>query len=480
MLFVQILQNYKYFEFILVNSSRSSGAQNIAQADFYRQNYSVQSKKYINRDALQSLSWYVNTAIDDNLFAAGGGIPRNADAQSKKILNENEHRVRGDGTFTQDSTIAARRRLNEIITCNLSRNLKFLTLTEDDEHKSQSFEEALNAVQNFFRRLTRYVRSKRTAAGERYPDVVYIAIPELGSKNGRLHWHIILIMPYIPKKTLAEKIWGRGFVDVKSLKCKDENATAKQISTYVSKYVTSEIAPIVGRKMIYYASKGWKSNKSRAVLSYPQAQKIFNVMKNFEDKKCIDAGFWSFCNYRNGEVDKFECEKWRVKRLFPSPSQISPADVIKIKWRIPIKYKNAFFSMLESLHVQIERVGIIGKTQEQRDCAARRKAQSEAFIKIRENDCDVLALTSKLAPLFPHVNAGYIYGVLNYYSRPENDENVINNFDALEYFYKTFNPTQDKIPAYLRPLLYIRLPKKRYIPLDRSFKFMRKFRYCEA
>lgn len=477
---ISILSNSQYSQIVFTSSTRAGGSSSTAQSVFYRENYSVVSRKYLDRRRLEILAGFAASDESKSSFSKSSGIPRKNFEESKKSKTEKVQRKRGDGTFTRDAMFAARRRLNELLICSVCRNLKFITLTENEENKSMSFEEALKKVQNFERRLKRFCASKRTASGEKYPEVKSIFIPELGGKNGRLHWHVIAIMPYISKKVLAEKIWGFGFVDVKSLKLKKEKDIAKQISNYVSKYVTKEMRAIPGRKMIYYGAKNWKVTKQRAVLSNPQARYLFNAMIKMEDEKRIETGFWSFCNYRFGETDKFECEKWRARRRLPSSSELAPSDVIKITWTIPKKYCDSFSSFLRALNLQIEIVGIIGKTAEQKVCEERRKAQAKCFIRCRESDVDVVEEVKKLAQYFPHVDIAYIYAVLNYISRAGNDEAVINNFDALEYFHKIFNPLDKKIPPFLKDILYIRLPKKRYVPLDETFRFMRKFRYCEA
>lgn len=141
-----------------------------------------------------------------------------------------------------------------------SYGVSFVTLTYRDEDHPECVEDMENDVKNFFKRLRRvldyscyqdyrhlYDRLpnetvsnyrerviKKLRADNMIPQYKYFLVSEFGDSiehSGRAHYHLILFgfTPGLGSRTLLERVWQKGFVDVKSL-------NPKRIK-YVCKYM---------------------------------------------------------------------------------------------------------------------------------------------------------------------------------------------------------------------------------------------------
>jgi len=86
---------------------------------------------------------------------------------------------------------------------HLNSPLKFLTLTFKED---TDLETARRSLQKFVRKIRR-----------KFGTFEYAKAPE-ETKKGRLHLHLVVIMPYIPQDWL-QKAWG-SIVDVRAVRCK--------------------------------------------------------------------------------------------------------------------------------------------------------------------------------------------------------------------------------------------------------------------
>ncbi len=134
----------------------------------------------------------------------------------------------------------AERKLIRLLNTNFTKNDIRFDLTYDADHRPATPEEAQKEMQNFLRRLKRY-RKKRGL-----PDLKYIAVTEIGKRNGRCHHHIIMNGGVLIGE-LAE-IWGRGYTTAKPLQFNDQGIVG------IAKYLIKE--PILGKR--------WSASKNLA------------------------------------------------------------------------------------------------------------------------------------------------------------------------------------------------------------------------
>lgn len=101
----------------------------------------------------------------------------------------------------------AEKRLSRLVRTNFSNRDIYFTLTYAEEPKS--IEQARKDLQNFIRRV------KRRLKNNKLPELKYIATTEIGSKNGRIHHHLIMSCE-LSINTLAD-IWEKGYTNAKAL-----------------------------------------------------------------------------------------------------------------------------------------------------------------------------------------------------------------------------------------------------------------------
>lgn len=131
-------------------------------------------------------------------------------------LSEDEKKIR-HSTSLQKSLCRTKTNLRTLINSNPDC-IKFLTLTFADE--IYDLNEANPLFMKFIQRF-KY----------RYPGKKYIAVPEFMPISGKVHYHLLLDIPYIQSEKI-EKIWGHGFIKIKRLN------HVKNMGAYMSKYLT--------------------------------------------------------------------------------------------------------------------------------------------------------------------------------------------------------------------------------------------------
>ena len=84
--------------------------------------------------------------------------------------------------------------------------------------------------------------------------VVWLAVPEFGEKNGRLHFHVIANTNYYTNEEFARRFWKHGFVKMKRIKTLvGQNQRTAPIE-YVLKYINKDISAGRHYKRRYYVS----------------------------------------------------------------------------------------------------------------------------------------------------------------------------------------------------------------------------------
>ena len=109
--------------------------------------------------------------------------------------------------------------------CRANREDRLATLTYRDEPGAR--ERVTRDVRRFFERV-------RKCYGAR----PLVAVVERGAKNGRLHVHLALNF-YVPKGQL-ERLWGKGWVDIRKSKRGQGRWRQRELASYLAKYVTKD------------------------------------------------------------------------------------------------------------------------------------------------------------------------------------------------------------------------------------------------
>lgn len=480
MVSLNIIKNGFYSVFNLSLSCRSSSASSFAQSSYNREFRFPIHKKMPGVEFFSQASKRLSNVSESKKFSLADAIPTEKISHSKRDVANVAKSNADEKVFSESTLRHVRQRLNALLTANASTNMKFCTLTFNNENLPKNFKALQKKMVLFERRLMRFWESNgfQTAKKTKAPCVLWI--PELGGKKGRLHVHAIIIMPFIKTKEFSCKIWKYGFCDIKSLRTSTKADISKQISSYVMKYVTKDVQRIAGRTRVYYATKNWRGVKLVAQLSQFQAEKIFKQFKFLSSQEIIPAPFITMCNFDNSKIDEMERVAFTARCSFPSFSEIIPADYISFQWRVPAPESARLMSFFETLYVDFETRGILGKTQEQRDREARRKLQNKAFEECMYDKSKVLQWLPEMQKAFPHINAGFMYGVLNYMYEKQTACAEICNFDLLEKFHSRVDVVAGKYPRFLRRQLQIHLGADSKVLASILPKFFRKFRYSEG
>lgn len=171
----------------------------------------------------------------------------------------------------------ARTNIRRILSCNITHDSKFLTLTFAD---NVSDLKAANLLFKLFIKRLRYS----------YPDFFYLAVPEF-QKRGAVHYHLVINIPYIPKQEI-DSLWSLGFTFIE--KIQDISA----IPLYLSKYITKAIEdPRYKNKKKYFTSR----KCLRPVILYDvNPSDIVNIQAfDISIKKDIPMKFGNELNYKH-------------------------------------------------------------------------------------------------------------------------------------------------------------------------------------
>lgn len=105
------------------------------------------------------------------------------------------------------------------------QHASFLTLTYNDENLPKDLCVSKDELQRFFKRLRKEI----------YPRAVrYFACGEYGDKSSRPHYHAIVFGLSPTERTVVEKCWKKGFVQIGTA----EPATMSYCGGYITKKMT--------------------------------------------------------------------------------------------------------------------------------------------------------------------------------------------------------------------------------------------------
>lgn len=193
--------------------------------------------------------------------------------------NSNKRKKNSLRDYTPYNLFKARKKLINYCYANPNLN-KFLTLTYS------SFINKLSQSNNLFNNFNVKIRNL-------FPNYKYIAVPEY-QKSGRLHYHLLNNLPYIPKEKIA-KLWGNGYIDVRRLDNK------KNIPIYVGKYISKEIIVREKGKKKFFTSQNIVKPKTL----YNEDAQEFMQSENLKTKYSkIYKSYFGDIKYINYELIK--------------------------------------------------------------------------------------------------------------------------------------------------------------------------------
>jgi hypothetical protein len=379
-------------------------------------------------------------------------------------------------TFSRDAVQCAKRKLKETIFCNINREIKFCTLTFDDEHLPEDFPSALKYAQLAMKRLQYFFdKSKGKTRDERH-TVKYILVPELGGKTQRLHFHAILICPFLPSDVLAREIWQAGFCSVKSIKHKNQEKLSKAVANYISKYINKDCQKLAGRKRIYYASHNWKTTKARATLSNRQARRLLSFLSYAVSENVIKKPQIYFRNYDCSTPSPDLVEKYSASLSFPSVLDNQPADIISYTFTLPTSYAETFLDFCHAQKVDFISSSILSRTPEERARSERCKTLATLFINCAYDKRAILPAVETCCNLFPRVPAFYIYTVFQHQYVHRENSYLLNNFDIMDKFADDFDFSRGTCDVKMRALAFCKLGFNADFNAINRFQFLPKMR----
>lgn len=246
----------------------------------------------------------------------------------KNRLSNNKKGRNGKEELGKDEKIENSKRNRKTTLINTRNNIIRLIKSNDDMktfitltfETQTDYKESKKLINNFFNKLRRNNK-----------DLKYLWVLEFGSKNGRLHYHVLtnLELPIninfaksrerksdVHKEfenNFRKKYWKHGFVDIRNLEQEDNT----NIALYVSCYIVKDL---LDKQFEGYRIYGY----SRKTLTKPNVSTIYDgrnieeLLKEFGEKYEL-----KYTNsYDIGYLDKYNNEhKGKVTYL----------DLIKIK-----------------------------------------------------------------------------------------------------------------------------------------------------
>ena len=327
----------------------------------------------------------------------------------KQILQKNDIQK---SFFHKDSIVRARNKVLNLALHNAGREIKFCTLTYDSEHLPESFESALLGVQNAMKRWQYWLDVACNGKRDERHTLKYLLIPELGEKNRRIHWHAIIIAPYISENDFAKKIWKQGFCQIKSIRSPNGRKVARCVASYVCKYITKNCEIFAGRKRIYYASQNWKSDCDKAFLTPKQGFSLRKWLAERVERNEISAPKVVCANFDKSATPDFTEKDISAMLNDNHYFDVMPADYVCLSFSFPHHVSNDFFYFLKFHHFDIYKSDFMRISAQEKRERATIRAYVDALERCMKDEFAIEPETKKLAVLFPNVPEAYITKVL--------------------------------------------------------------------
>lgn len=222
-----------------------------------------------------------------------------------------------------------RKKLADLMYLNLHEYAYLVTLTW--EREPENWDEAKKHIQAYCRKLKIEIDEKS----------LYIYIPELGGKGGRLHVHMIVAGDIGNIEYDIKNYWKHGICDVERARKKDGEYDCMIMANYITKYITKENCALIGNRRGYYISHGWKD----AYMNYEGTEQ-----KKIELCKKIIAWAEKRAEYK---LNTYKVQKDNISLLISKLSVAADCTEYATK-------------CAKELNMEIEERGILRKTEQQK------------------------------------------------------------------------------------------------------------------
>lgn len=180
------------------------------------------------------------------------------------------------------------------INTNFKNSDYLITLTYSDDKKPKDQKEALKNIQNFIRKIKRIISKRKVDQ-----DLKYIYVTEFGSKNKRVHHH--LIINNLLNAEVIEAAWKFGRRNnIKKLY--DENLDFTGLATYLSKDPQGQKRWCASKNLkdpiVYKSYSKFNKKKIRTMVMY---QDLVKELMEKENKGYLFIDHSIYINDFNGK-----------------------------------------------------------------------------------------------------------------------------------------------------------------------------------
>lgn len=456
MLSIQYIQYVNQYHFTFLEKRRLG----IIQSRFQEQALKFYRQSPTTFDNSQANSSFWDKIKDENLcmdstktaepFKTVSSFARTAPDLRLQTGDENS------ATFAKESIVKARRKILQLVLHNAGREIKFLTLTFDNNNLPENFPDALKKVQDFFKRWQYHIFPNKSETRDERHTLKYIAIPELGEKKKRIHFHAIVIAPYIANKTLREKIWKNGFVKIDSIRAQNNLKVTKAVASYVAKYISKDCVMLDGRKRIYYASHNWNSDCNKAIATEKQARNIYHYANSLNNSKYVQNLYISFIDFSRKEIRNAPPDFYARAFQYRDALKFFDTDFIKIEFDLPRKIAENFIAFLQEIKLDIYKADFMKKSKKER---AEEKSMIELLSLYEDFFFDKRTreeTSAEIKKLYPLIPSEWIDAILWDIHENGNENIFFNNLPLLSKNIADINFNEQTAPKLLMSALTVK------------------------
>lgn len=458
-------KNSIYFSFVL--SRRQNGVQSLFSDLYTKQVNPLYTRLSVKIPTYNGFSLIMPTVKNDGGILNSRENPRIFFTRSSEDFSGHFQAKQKLKRFSNESIARARNKILNLALHNCGRELKFLTLTFNEQNYPQNFRDGLLKAQNAMKRLQYRLDSMSASVRDERHTLKYCLIPELGERNKRLHFHAIAIFPYIHANDFALNIWKMGYCQIKTIKAKNNTKLTKAVAGYVAKYISKDCEMLEGRTRIYYASHSWNSDCKKAIFTDKQTFTSFKVLKKMQDSGEINPPRISFINFDDNKPQA-PTNDFIIHFFERYPNNdVFPADIIKIELDIPKPKANIFLSLLHSTNIDFYKSDFMRKSPYETKYKNQCKATVDALERILYDFDSLQDLTDNLSILFKNIDKNYIKSVLEdvYYNGGENK--LFNNLPLINRKRDLFDLENQTCDKYLQKAAFQRVSDT----IDRQERF---------
>ena len=195
-----------------------------------------------------------------------------------------------------DNLNNTRNKIIRLINCNKDMTT-FITLTFA---KAQDYKSSKKYLRSFFEKLRR-----------KYKNLKYLWVMEEGTKNNRIHYHLLCNIPINIKlsgskkrkteehkkleQEFSKKYWKQGFVDIRELNQEGNTNISLYVSTYIIKSLGNK--DLEGFRVFGYSNK---TLEKPIIETYLDKRKVDEILKDYLNYKLTYCSSYSIGYTKDG------------------------------------------------------------------------------------------------------------------------------------------------------------------------------------